>query len=199
MCGLCRYQSFTRGGRFLTHGMAFIPEEGNSTLIWHIPPFQRTAKYTDDTSDTHFSFGLILLESAFPFPLSFLLSTVCLRCFFYRVIKIIFSGAVPFIYQPIHPHWMNFLFPGKRLSLLTWNNPWLKWLSVDRQAGNLDRDPALRRSWITLWFWARCFLMSPLPNYPSFCCKNPLLSAKVHIFLTWSRPHWHLILFMHIM
>lgn len=145
---------------------------------------------------THFFFGLILLESAFPFPSSFLLSTVCLRCLFYGVIKIIFSGAVPFIYQLIHPYWINFLFPGRRLSLLTQNNPWLKWLSVDRQAGNLDRDPALRRSWITLWFWAQYFLMSPLPNYPSFCCKNPLLSAKVHIFLTWSRPHWHLILFM---
>lgn len=106
-------------GRFLTRGVPFIPEEGNNTLTWHIPPFQRIAKYTDDTSDTHFSFGLILLESAFPFPLSFLLSTVCLRCLFYSVIKIIFSGAVPFIYQPIHPRWMNFVFPGKRLSLLT--------------------------------------------------------------------------------
>lgn len=80
-------------------GMPFIPEEGNNTLTYDIfiPPSQGSAKYTDDTSDTHSSFGFSLLESAFPFPLSFLLSTVCLRCLSYSVIRMIFSGAVPFI------------------------------------------------------------------------------------------------------
>lgn len=99
-------------GRFLTCGMPFIPEEGNNTLTCHIfiPPSYRSAKYTDGTSDTHSSFGFILLESAFHFPLSFLLSTVRLHCLSYNVIRNFFFPELflSYISQFIHTGWISY-------------------------------------------------------------------------------------------